>query len=70
MAIDKTVFFTSGCLISGRGTTSELVRIGRVAEAFEGIEEVKDLVLSVVTAEVGGWFVGRLEIDFTIRCLS
>jgi hypothetical protein len=47
-----------------------LVSIGRVAGAFEGIEEVKDLVLSVVTAAVGGWFVGRLEIVFTIRCLS
>ncbi len=47
-----------------------LVRTGRVEGAFEGTEEVKDLVLSVVTAEVGGWFVGRLEIVFTIRCLS
>jgi hypothetical protein len=47
-----------------------LVKIGRVAGAFEGSEEVKDFVLSVVTAAVGGWFVGRLEIVFTIRCLS
>jgi hypothetical protein len=54
MAIEETVFFTSVCLFSAGGTTSVLVNIGRVAGAFEGSEEVKDLVLSVVTAPVGG----------------
>lgn len=49
---------------------SWFVRTGRVDGAFEGTEEVRDLVLSVVTAAAGGWFVGRLEIDFTTRCLS
>ena len=49
---------------------SWFVRTGRVVGAFEGTEEVKDFVLSVVTAAAGGWFIGRLEIDFTTRCLS
>ena len=43
---------------------------GRAEGTFEGIEEVSDFVLSVVVDGIGGWFVGRLEIDFTIRCRS
>ena len=60
----------SGFLISAVGTTISLVRTGRVLGAFEAIEEERGFVLSVVDVATGGWFVGRLEIVFTTRCLS
>jgi hypothetical protein len=56
-------------LFSGGATTSWLVRTGRFAGAFEGVEEVSDFVLSVVVG-IGGWFVGWLETVFTTRCRS
>ena len=46
------------------------MRIGRGEGTFEGIEELSDLVLSVVVDGIGGGFVGRFEIVFTIRCRS
>jgi hypothetical protein len=49
------------------GTTSLLVSVGRAVGAFEGTEEVSDFVLSAVSAAVGGWLMGLLEIDFMIR---
>ena len=45
------------------------MRTGRFEELFEGNEELSDFVLSVGDA-LGGWFVGRLEMDFTSRCRS
>ena len=66
MAIDIEVFFTNGSLFSA-GTTSLLVNIGRGAGAFDGTEEVSDFVLSCVSAGLGGWLIGRLEIDLIIR---
>ena len=66
IAIDIEVFFTNGSLFSA-GTTSLLVSVGRIAGAFEGTEEVSDFVLSCVSAGLGGWLIGRLEIDLTIR---
>jgi hypothetical protein len=70
IAVDNAVFLTRDCLFStGGATTSWLVRTGRFAGAFEGIEEVSDFVLSVVVGRAG-WFVGRLETVFTTRCRS
>lgn len=69
IADDMLVFFTKDSLFS-TGTTSLFVRLGRVVGAFEGIEEVSDFVLSVASAAVGGWLMGRLEIDLVIRGLS
>ena len=53
IAIDIEVFFTNGSLFSA-GTTSLLVSVGRIAGAFEGTEEVRDFVLSCVSAGLGG----------------
>jgi len=66
MAIDITVFLTNGSLFSA-ATTSLLVNVGRIAGEFEGTEEVSDFVLSAVSAGLGGWLIGRLEVDLTIR---
>jgi hypothetical protein len=66
IAIDIEVFLTSGSLFSA-GTTSLLVSVGRAVGAFEGTEEESDFVLSVVSAGPGGWLIGRLEVDLTIR---
>jgi len=46
------------------------VSVGRAAGVFEGVEELSDFVLSVVTEGMGGWFIGRLETDLMTRCLS
>jgi hypothetical protein len=63
------VFLTNGSLFS-TGTMSLFVSVGRAVGAFEGIEEVSDFVLSAASAAVGGWFMGRLEIDLVTRGLS
>jgi hypothetical protein len=49
------------------GTTSALVSVGRDVGAFEGIDEESDFVLSAVSAGLGGWLIGRLDVDLTIR---
>jgi hypothetical protein len=64
------VFFTSDSLTSGFTTMSSLVSVGRTEGAFEGIEEVRDFVLSVGAVGIGGWLIGRLEIDLTSLGLS
>jgi hypothetical protein len=66
IAIDIEVFLTSGSLFSAWGTTSLVVSVGDVG-AFEGSEEESDFVLSAVSAGLGGWLMGRLEVDLTIR---
>ncbi|PYT01838.1 MAG: hypothetical protein DMF63_03100 [Acidobacteria bacterium] len=67
--MDIDVFLTNEALFCA-GTTSWLIRVGRVVGAFTGSEEVSDFVLSIVSAALGGWFRGLLEVDFTIRGLS
>ena len=66
IAIDIDVFFINGSLFSA-GTTNWLVSVGRAAGAFEGTEEESDFVLSCVSAGLGGWLIGRLEVDLIIR---